>query len=131
NEPTLITTIIDYDPIYAYFNVSEREFLDYTRKMREETGTSGPPRPQENDLPVFMGLANEEGYPHEGRFDYADLAVDESSGTYQIRAVFPNPNHIIPPGAFVRIEIPVREETVMLVNEVAIGRDQAGAFVLI
>lgn len=131
DEPTLITTIIDYDPIYAYFTVSEVDFLDYTERTREETGVTGPPRPQESDLPVFLGLANEQGYPHPGRFDYADLAVDKSSGTYLIRAVFPNPDRVIPPGAFVRVEVQVREETVMLVDEQAIGRDQAGPYVLV
>jgi len=76
-------------------------------------------------------LGDEEGYPHEGRADYADLAVDESTGTYTIRAVVQNSDRLIPPGAFIRIQVPLEQIEAVLIDERAISRDQAGAYLLI
>ncbi len=128
NETTHLTTVINYSPIYAYFTVSELAFLDYLEwksKGLVPAGDSAEPKE------VFLGLANEQGFPHRGLVQYADLAVDESSGTYLIRAVFDNPEMSIPPGAFVRIKVPLFPEDVLLVDEAAVGRDQAGSYVLI
>jgi multidrug efflux pump subunit AcrA (membrane-fusion protein) len=63
--------------------------------------------------------------------DYADLAVDDSTGTFLIRATVPNPDRIIPPGAFIRVQLPLEEVEALLIDETAIGRDQAGAYLLI
>lgn len=131
NETTHLTTVVRYDPIYADYNISEAVLLQWLEWTQDGRVESSPSREANKDRKVYLGLANEEGFPHEGRFDYAGLAVDESSGTFPIRAVFDNPGKIIPPGAFVRIQVPLFPEDVLLVDQAAIGRDQAGSYVLI
>jgi len=133
-ESTLLTYLIQYDPIYAFFTVNENDLLDFNRRHLAESGSSEASAAEKEiklDRKLFVGLGDEEGYPHEGRADYADLAVDESTGTYLIRAIVPNADRLIPPGAFIRVRVPLEEIEAVLIDERAIGRDQAGAYLLI
>ena len=127
---THLTTVIKYDPIYATFNISERMLLDVMDQRRQSgQARSGDDR---EGIKFYMGLTNEEGYPHEGHLNYADLAVDASTGTFQVRAEFKNPDYRIVPGLFVRIRIPTGERKgALLVPESAVGADQEGRYVLI
>ena len=128
NERTLLATIVQDDPIYAYFNASERDLLQHRQKRRErEVGAD------ENNAPnAYLGLANEEGYPHEGRVDYIDNRVNADTGTIQLRAVFPNSDGVLLPGLFARIRIPASEpHTALLVPDRALGTDQQGRFLLV
>ncbi len=128
NERTLLATIVQDDPIYAYFNASERDLLQHRQKRRErEVGVD------ENNAPnAYLGLANEEGYPHEGRVDYIDNRVNADTGTIQLRAVFPNSDGVLLPGLFARIRIPTSEpHTALLVPDRALGTDQQGRFLLV
>ena len=131
NEATHLTTIVKYDPIYATFNITERALLelldDDSREERKGNGET-----KKSDVKIFLRRANDDGYPFEGRLDYADLAVDQSTGTYMIRGVFPNPDYKILPGLFVRIRVPgEKRENALLIPEVATLADQAGRYVLI
>ena len=130
-ESTLLTTVITYDPIYATFTVSETEYLRFMRRAIEEDGTLRPDVEEERKKEVRIGLADEEGFPHIGRFDYADLAVDQTTGTYLVRAIFPNTDLVIPAGAFVRIQVPLEARPVLLIDEVALGSDQNGSYVTV
>jgi RND family efflux transporter MFP subunit len=126
-EFTLLTTIKQYDPIYAYFTLNERQLLRLMRSRRKGRDYAI------QDTPINMALANETGYPHEGKLDYADIGVDQSTGTMLMRGVFPNPNPpAILPGLFVRLRLPTgTRENALLVTERAIGSDQGGLFVLV
>lgn len=126
-EFTLLTTIKQYDPIYAYFTLNERQLLRLMRMQRKGREYAV------QDTPIYMALANETGYPHEGRLDYADLGVDQNTGTMLMRGVFPNPNPpAILPGLFVRLRLPAgTRENALLVPERAIGSDQGGHYVLV
>jgi len=133
-ESTLLTHLIQYDPIYAFFTVNENDLLDFNRRHLAESGSSEASAAEKEiklDRQLFVGLGDEEGFPHEGRADYADLAVDESTGTYMIRAVVSNTDRLIPPGAFIRVRVPLEEIEAVLIDERAISRDQAGAYLLI
>lgn len=128
-ERTPLTTIVDYDPIYANFTISERQLL----AMLEKTG-SRKDRVENNKekLKLYLQRASDDGFPFEGQFDYADLAVDQGTGTYMVRGVFPNPRQEIIPGLFVRIKIPLGTiENALLIPEQAVGSDQRGDFVLV
>ncbi|MFZ5833321.1 MAG: efflux RND transporter periplasmic adaptor subunit, partial [Planctomycetota bacterium] len=128
--PTQLATVIRYDPIFATFNISERKLLDLKAANRSPRSAQG--RSEREDVRIYMGLANEEGYPHEGHLDFADLGVESSSGTFKIRAVFPNPDLRIVPGLFVRIRIPVgKRQGALLVPESAVGADQEGRYVYV
>ena len=127
-EYTLLTTIVKEDPIYAYFSASERKLLEYLEKHPEKRQ---PMKPQEPG-PLYMGLSNESGFPHEGRIDWADNRIDASTGTIQIRGVFPNPDHVILPGLFVRLRAPIDiREDALLITERALGADQGGRYLLV
>ncbi|MGD8564461.1 MAG: efflux RND transporter periplasmic adaptor subunit [Desulfarculaceae bacterium] len=127
-EATLLTTVVNDDPIYAYFNVSERDILHYTKMERMN---KGPLREEERDS-IAMGLSNEKGFPHQGKVDYIDNKVDTRTGTIQVRAVFPNQDHIIYGGLFVRVRVPLRRmKGALLVSNRALGSDQGGHYLFV
>jgi membrane fusion protein, multidrug efflux system len=127
-EKTLLTTVVNDDPIYAYFNMSELDLLPISRKFLAE-GLE-PAKNPSRKLPIYAGLADEKGYPHEGHFDFAETTVDSSTGTIQVRGLFPNPDGLLMAGMFVRVRIPVEKRTVLVVPDVAIQFDQGGRYVL-
>jgi len=130
-ESTLLTNVISYDPVYGFFTVSETDLLKFNRQQIEREASSSSDEEMKLDRTIFLGLGDEEGFPHEGKADYADLAVDQSTGTFLIRGVFPNAKRLIPPGAFIRVQVPGDEIKVLLIDERAIGRDQAGPYLLV
>jgi membrane fusion protein (multidrug efflux system) len=136
-EPTLLTAVTRWDPIYAYFNLNERDLLKamaVNRKEIEKKGLDpGKDSQAEAGMTVFLGLANEEGYPHEGVVDFTESGVDPDTGTLQLRGVFPNPGpaRVLIPGLFTRLRMPIgKHENALLVTERAIGSDQSGRFLL-
>jgi RND family efflux transporter MFP subunit len=81
---------------------------------------------------MYFGLANEEGYPHVGRLDFAAISVAPTTGTLQLRAIFPNPGLTILPGLFVRVRVNAPEtRNALLVPGDAISFDQQGEYVLV
>ncbi|MGD9044949.1 MAG: efflux RND transporter periplasmic adaptor subunit [Desulfobacterales bacterium] len=129
-EKTLLTTIREGSPIYAYFSINERDLLRVMKKARQE----GIPADNPDKIVLELGLANETGFPHKGHLDYADSTVDPKTGTMELRGVFPNPGppYFILPGLFVRLRLPVAErENALLVTERALGLDQGGRYLLV
>lgn len=127
-DDTLLTTIIAHDPIYAYFDVDERTMLKMRRKIRSGQIKSI----REASVPVFLGLVDEEGFPHEGKIDFVDNRVDAMTGTLRLRAVFRNPNRLLTPGLFVRVRQPIGgPHSAILVSEKAVGTDQGQKFVFV
>ncbi len=158
-ENTLLTTIVAMDPIYVYFDVSERILLNALKNGRDPGGP--------NPIKVFVGLTNEDGYPHEGTVDFWDNKVDPGTGTIQLRAVIPNPEvsgpvvqdsdqskpagqqnktaapdsknekdknlrRLLYPGVYVRVRVPGNPiPGAVLVHDVAIGTDLAGKYLLV
>jgi RND family efflux transporter MFP subunit len=128
DESTLLATIVKDDPIYTYFNVSERDLMNYHQLKHNGDRGEG-----NNDIiPVYLGLSNQRGYPFKGHVDYVDNRVDAATGTIQVRGVFPNPDHVLLPGLFARVRVPVEiREKALLVPDSALGADQRGRFVLV
>jgi RND family efflux transporter MFP subunit len=127
---THLATVISYDPIYANFNISEPELLRILKRGPRREGT------QELDktkIKFYMSLQDETGFPHEGHYDYADLAVESGTGTFRIRGVFPNPEpRVITPGMFVQIRVPTGTlKDALLVPEAALASDQAGRHLMV
>ncbi|MDP6556467.1 MAG: efflux RND transporter periplasmic adaptor subunit [Pirellulaceae bacterium] len=128
SEATHLTTVVSYDPIYVNFNISERALLRASRRPDGESAA----RPDITTIKAYIRRATDKGFPFEGHLEYADLGVDQSTGTFMIRGIFPNPNMQIFPGLFVRIRIPLGvTENAVLVPERALGADQAGRFAMI
>src|SRR6185312_14181598 len=104
-EQTQLATIESYDPIYAYFSVSEEDLLRYMQLSRESGLTMA--EAEKNPPRLYLGLANETDYPHEGHYDFSERSLDRQTGTAMRRGVFPNPDQLLVPGLFVRIRAPI------------------------
>src|SRR3546814_2235697 len=98
---TVLTSVVSVDPIYVYFDGDERSYLKYTA----QASRGERPSEREQKLPVFVGLANEDGYPHAGSIDFIDNALDPQTGTIRARAVLPNPDGHFTPGLFARVPL--------------------------
>ncbi|MBA2564024.1 MAG: efflux RND transporter periplasmic adaptor subunit [Gemmatimonadetes bacterium] len=125
---TLLTTVMSIDPIYVYFEGDEQTYLKYGRLSR--SGERASSRDSRN--PIFLGLSNEEGFPHEGYVDFVDNQLDPSTGTIRARAVFSNARGMFTPGLFARLKlIGSGRYRAVLVRDSAIGTDQDKKFVLV
>jgi RND family efflux transporter MFP subunit len=127
-DSTLLTRVVSLDPIYGYFDVDEGAYLKYARLWRN--GQRAGPR--EANIPVDLGLADETGFPHQGRLDFIDNRLDPNTGTMTGRAVFPNPDLALTPGLFARVRLPGSGpyEALLLPDE-AIGTDQTQRFAFV
>jgi multidrug efflux system membrane fusion protein len=125
---TLLTTVVSLDPIYVYFEGDEQTYLKYAALAR--AGTRASSRDARN--PIFLGLADETGFPHQGYVDFVDNQLNPETGTIRARAVFSNKEHRFTPGLFARLKLvgSGRYRTT-LVNDRAVGTDQDKKFVLI
>src|SRR5437870_4370031 len=83
NGGTLLTTIVSVDPMYAYFDVDEHTALRVRQMVREGKQDS----PRDGGFPVSLGLANEEGFPHQGAVNFVDNQVNPRTGTIRLRGV--------------------------------------------
>ena len=125
---TSLAEIERIDPLYVYFTINERDLLRVIERMKR---TSALPL-EERNIPVYFGLSNEEGYPNEGRLDFASISVAPTTGTLQVRGIFPNPDLSILPGLFVRVHVPARQpRDALLVPGDAVSFDQQGEYLLI
>jgi RND family efflux transporter MFP subunit len=126
--PTLLATIVQHDPIYVNFNVSEQDVL----RIRADIARRGLTPDDLKKVPVEVGLQSETGYPHTGTLDYTSPSVNPSTGTLAVRAVLQNPSRVLLPGYFVRVRVPLGEaRNALLIPDSALGSDQGGRYVLI
>ena len=123
-----LASIVQLDPIWVWFNLSERDVQRVRAQMAQQGVTVAEVI---NKVPVEAGLQTESGYPHKGLLDYVSPDVNQSTGTLQVRGIFENPAPALLPGYFVRVRVPLRAEQALLVPEVAVGADQAGRYVLV
>lgn len=124
---TILAQMTQIDPLYVYFNVSETD-------ISALPSVSELPWRQGNDAryPIYMGLANEDGYPHEGHLDFASVSVSSTTGTLLMRGVVPNAEGKMLPGQYARVRVRVGKATsAILIPKVAIGFDQGGDYVLV
>ncbi|ANN70253.1 efflux RND transporter periplasmic adaptor subunit [Bordetella bronchialis] len=120
---TPLTTLVSVDPMYASFDVDEQSFLKYVNPGRTGKGAQ---------VPVYMGLANEDGYSREGKVQYVDNRLDTSSGTIRVRATFDNPDGTLVPGLYARIRLGGgNPHNAILIDERALGTDQNKRFVMV
>jgi RND family efflux transporter MFP subunit len=126
--PTSLAVIDEIQPIYVYFNLDEPTVLRIRAAMRARG--LGPS--DIDKIPVYVGLQNEKGYPHEGKLDFVATGIDTSTGTLQMRALLPNDDRAILPGMFVRVHVPVeRNKDSLLVSNRLLAVDQTGTYLLV
>ncbi len=121
---TVLTTIVSVDPIYAYADVDEATLLKFQHLQEKITNGDGR-------VAVEMGLADEDGFPHQGFIESFDNRLDPATGSILLRTVFPNRDGRLLPGLFARVRVPGSErKPTLLVSDRAIGTDQSQKFVL-
>jgi len=127
--PTKLATIVQLDPIYASFTISEQQVL----RIKAAMAARGIKPEDIKNVPVEVGLMIEDGYPHAGTLDYVAPTIDPSTGTLTARGILKNPDHALLPGMFLRIRIPLALEKAneLLVPDAALGADQSGSYLLV
>jgi multidrug efflux system membrane fusion protein len=127
-EATLLTTVVSLDPIYASFNADEQIYLRYEQAARRDERRTA----HEASWPIRMALANEDGFPREGRMDFLDNQLDPQAGTIRGRAVFKNRDGALTPGLFVRLRLAGGgTHRGLLVQDRAVGTDLGKKFVFV
>jgi RND family efflux transporter MFP subunit len=125
---TLLTTVASQNPVHVYFEVDEQQYLKYASLAK--TGERASSREKRN--PIGMGLANEEGFPHNGYVDFVDNRLDPKTGTMRGRAVFDNKEDRFTPGLFAKLKlIGSGKYNAILISDRAVGTDQSKKFVLV
>lgn len=122
NHAQALTSVRQLDPVYVDITQSSQDLL----RLRAQF-TNGELRSAAEEAPVRLKLENGAMYPHEGRLQFTDVSVDESTGMVSLRALFPNPEHILLPGMYVRAVIAEGvDENALLVPQRALRRDPKG-----
>ncbi|MEK1899360.1 MAG: efflux RND transporter periplasmic adaptor subunit [Rhizobium sp.] len=121
-DQTVLTTIVSLDPIDFYFDVDERRllnFADTARKLGKDLQQGG------GGLDVTVTISDPNAKPFKGKLDFAENRIDNESGTIRLRARFPNPDLVLQPGLFGRIQVEASNTyQAILVPDEAIGADQ-------
>lgn len=130
---TPLTTLVSVDPMYVYFDVDEFTILEVRKESRKKNPDAPRVPVREQDWPVYIGLENEVGFPHEGYLDFVDNQVDASTGTVRVRGRFDNTDEYLRAGLFVRVRVPLADEpqAELLVPQTAIGTDLNLKYVLV
>ncbi|MGJ8657359.1 MAG: efflux RND transporter periplasmic adaptor subunit [Akkermansiaceae bacterium] len=121
----VLTSIVAQDPIFCYFEVDERQVLDFTRLFLNGKSEGRDGKRQK----VKIAVSDSDEYEFEGEIDFANNTLDEGTATLQLRALVENKNKFLTPGLFARVQIPVGEkQQFILVKESALGFDQDKRF---
>jgi multidrug efflux system membrane fusion protein len=133
-EATLLTTIVKVDPLYVYYDVPERDLVEYQLAQLH----TKLPSPTSKTIPVEVGVAVEAGYPHKGTIDFRENRVDAGTGTVRIRGVIPNPllkgtdghhTRLLYPGLYARVRVPSGDpQPRLMVPEPALMTGQEGRY---
>jgi RND family efflux transporter MFP subunit len=126
---TLLTTLVSVDPMYAYFDVDEHTVQRVHQLIREGKAKSVR---QGEEVTVWLGLANEDGFPHRGTINFVDNQVNPKTGTLRLRGVFHNENEVLSPGFFARVRLPIGlPHQALLVSDRALDTDQGQKIVFL
>ena len=127
-DTTQLTNIVSVNPIYAYFNVDERSVLKYERQVRAGTMTDA----RSGAVPIALQLENDIGFPHQGSIDFINNQFNSSTGTLQVRGLFPNADGALIAGSFVRVRVAGSPlHSALLVSDRAVGTDQGQKYLLV
>jgi membrane fusion protein (multidrug efflux system) len=120
-----LATIVKQDPIYVIFQVSERDVLDYKRRVAESPD-------KYPHVKIHIKLPNGSSYPHAGVSNFLDVQVDANTDTVAIRAEVPNPDNLLIPSGIVGVTVERgAPRSALVVPQSSVQLDQAGRYVLV
>ncbi len=125
---TLLSSVVSLDPIYVTFDGDEQVYLKYQSLLQKgQQQTSHAVK-----HPVQVGLANEQGFPHQGELEFIDNQLNAGTGTIRAKALLKNTDGVFTPGLFARVRLQgTGEQSALLINEVAVSNDQDRKFVYV
>jgi RND family efflux transporter MFP subunit len=127
----VLTKVVTVDPIYVYFNIDESALLKYVDRKWQSGEAAHPSRIKDQEIPVEIALAKDDGFPHKGVLDFIDNQVDSKTGTIRARGNLDNSKQYLTPGLFVRVRIPFgKPRQALMISERAIGTDQRQKYLL-
>ncbi|CAH0352565.1 efflux RND transporter periplasmic adaptor subunit [Aquabacterium sp. CECT 9606] len=121
---TVLTSVVSANPMYVSFNGDESTYLQLGKQARANPAA----------MKLHIGLANEKGFPHEGKLEFVDNRVDPVAGSVRMRGLVDNKDGLLTPGLFARVQVGTSSPTgaeSALVAERAIGTDQNRKFVYV
>jgi membrane fusion protein, multidrug efflux system len=120
---TLMATVQQTDPIYVDVTQSTVDLMRLRRELANgQLQTAGP-----NAAKVQLTLDDGSVYPLDGKLEFADITVDQTTGSVRLRAIFPNPKQVLLPGLFVRAHLQEGvNDRAMLVPQVGVTHDAKG-----
>lgn len=128
SESTPLTTIVSLDQVHVHFFSDEQTYLQYDALAR----TGERPSSRVERTPVRIGLAGDEGYPHQGEVDFVDNRLDASAGTILMRAVLDNSEDRFAPGMFARVQMLGNGSSdAILIDDKAVLTDQDRKYVYV
>ncbi|MDK8462649.1 efflux RND transporter periplasmic adaptor subunit [Marinobacter sp. SS13-12] len=120
-DQSLLTTVVSVDPVHVYFEADEKAAFS-----SQQLPATGQPRS------VRIALGDDDDQQYQGKLDFVDNHLNPGTGTLQYRAVLNNPDGLIKPGQFARVEMPVaRVDRALLVNRKAVLTDQDRRYVYV
>ncbi len=120
-DQSLLTTVVSVDPVHVYFEADEKSAFSSQQLL-----ANGQPRG------VRIALGGDDSSQYQGELDFVDNHLNPGTGTLQYRAVLNNPDGLIKPGQFARVEMPVAElDSALLVNRKAVLTDQDRRYVYV
>jgi RND family efflux transporter MFP subunit len=126
---TNLASIVQLDPIYVMFNVSDQDLM----KFRANEAGHRLTLEELKQIPVEVGLMNEDGFSHKGKADYASPNIDPQTATILVRGVLENKNHELLPGMFARVRVPLGPPVAdaLLVPDRILQESQQGRYLLV
>jgi membrane fusion protein, multidrug efflux system len=124
-DQTVLTTVVSVDPVWVYFDCDEQSYLRFQESTHRGSGVG-------SENPVRVALADEQGFPHTGHIDFVDNQLNPSTGTIRARVVLPNPDHVLTPGLFARVQLEsATPAQAMLIDDKAVLTDQDRKYVYV
>jgi RND family efflux transporter MFP subunit len=127
---TVLTLLLSVDPVYVRFEGDEAAYLRQAEALRAQAHSAAGA--SKSAAPVWLGLANETGYPHQGELVFTDNEVDAATGTIRARARLSNHDRLFTPGLFARVRLGEgASHPAVLIEDNAVGTDQTRRFVYV
>ena len=125
-ESTLLSTISAVDPIYVNFQMNENDYLRIMRFWEKHKSTF---KDKKDVFKVYLTLSDKQLYEYAGEIDFMDRDINAATGTLALRAVFKNPEGLIKPGNFAKVNLVLfQEENGILIPQLATTQIQGKSF---
>lgn len=126
-----LATLTSVNPIYVNFQINENQLIAYEENMRKSSDKNDDKNSSRNYI-WSLKLPTGSEYDHKGKLNFSDTSIDQTTGTLNVRASFPNPDGVLYPGMYVTIIAQSKNEKPQpIIPQSAVQEDQSGNFVMV